>query len=133
MKKYIVLVLAVLIGVCLASGSFASSFSGADVNRTVPLKSGFVYHTNTVVIAHGGVLRYVSGVASSSNAVFTIYDAATVAAATGVYAQTGILVEGGQATQYASISPIDFGDNGIPFNNGLVVVTTTADISLLYY
>jgi hypothetical protein len=135
MKK-LFLILAVLIGVSVASLSFASNMEvGSDMfyNRTVQFKSGFVYHANTLITAKGGVLRYISGDASSANAVWTIYDSATVAGAGGANSQTGILIEGGQATQYGSIGPIDLGSQGITFVNGLVVITTTADLTVLYY
>lgn len=137
-KLFYSLILAVLIGVGFTSLSFASPLeTGTDqvFNRTVPLKIGVALHANTLIVAHGGVLRYISGVANSSNAVWTIYDASSVANATGVGAnsQANILVEGGQATQYGQIGLIDFGSSGLNFVNGLVVVTTTADLTVLYF
>jgi hypothetical protein len=143
MKK-LFLVLAILIGVSLSSLSFASQV-GNELSpyRTIKLNAGVVLHANTLVVAHGGVLRYISGVANSSNAVWTIYDSATLAGAQDVVSSAGvittrnsnqnILVEGGQATQYGPEGPIDLGDAGINFVNGLVVMTTTADLTLLYY
>ena len=47
--------------------------------------------------------------------------------------QQGVLSEGGQATQYNSFNTIDFGDVGINFVNGLVILTTTASVNVLYY
>lgn len=148
MKKIIFsLFLAVLMGLSFSSlGNAQNTSSSSNVNvynRTIPLKYGFAYHANTLIVAHGGYLRYISGVASSSNAVWSIHDASSIANATNQVPSggndnsiTNILVEGGQATQYGSVAPngyIDFGDNGISFNNGLVVITTTADLTVGYY
>ena len=145
MKKIMFsLFLAVLMGLSFSSLSSAqntSSSSNVNVyNRSIPLKYGFAYHANTLIVAHGGYLRYISGDASSANAVWSIHDAGSVANATysnGVNNSiTTIMVEGGQATQFGSVAPngyIDFGDNGLQFSNGLVVITTTADLTVGYY
>jgi hypothetical protein len=145
MKKLLFsLFLAVLIGVGFTSLSNAqntSSSSNVNVyNRTIPLKYGYAASANTLIVAHGGYLRYISGNAGSANAVWSIHDASSINNATnfgGVdNSITNIMVEGGQATQYGSIAPngyIDFGDNGIQFNNGLVVITTTANLTVGYY
>lgn len=135
MKKILFsLILAVLMGIGLSSVSFASQV-GNELSpyRTFPLQSGTALHANTLIVSHGGVLRYISGDASSANAVWTIYDASSVAKAIINDGTNKILIEGGQATQYGVIGPIDLGDTGINFSNGLVVVTTTADVTVLYY
>lgn len=135
MKK-LFLVLALLMGFG-ASLSFASQV-GNELSpaRTIPLKSGYAAGANTLIVAHGGVLRLLTGYASSSNATFVVYDASSVNAALGMpgfTAQQTPLIEGGQATQYNSLTTIDFGDVGINFVNGLVVITSTAAVNVLYY
>lgn len=129
MKKLFVLFFMALIGISLFSFS-----ANADESRTIKNKYGFAYHANTLIVGHSGTLFRISGVASSANAVWTIYDRSSIADATGAAtnSQANILSEGGEATQYDAIVPIDFGEEGLPFNTGLVVVTTTADLTVMY-
>ena len=123
MKKTFILALMVLVGVSLLFSNLR-----AEEARTIPYKSGYANAANTVIVAHGGTLHHITGFAGSTNSNYSIHDSATAAAAT----DTNVLCEGGEATQYDSLLPIDFGDEGIPFVNGLVVITSTAKVAVLY-
>ena len=123
MKKIFILVLMVLVGISLLFSNLM-----AEEARTIPYKSGYANAANTVISAHGGMLYQITGFAGSANSNYSIHDSATVAAAS----DTNVLCEGGEATQYDSLTPINFGDEGIPFANGLVVITSTAKVAVLY-
>ena len=129
MKKLSVLFLMVMVGI----GMMFSPESKADSSRTIALKSKSVLSANTVVSANGIDVYRITGNAGSANAVWIAYDVATVAAATGVAAnsQANIKAEGGEATQYDAID-IDFGPDGLRFETGCVIVTSTANLSVLY-
>lgn len=130
MKKISILLLVVLFGFGLCF-----SEAQADPTRTIPMKTGVALHTNTLITGNGGVLYKVVGRATSAAASYIIYDYATVAEALGGGASnsgSNILTEGGEATQYDPISLLDFGDEGIRFRSGLVIVTSTADVVVHY-
>lgn len=140
MKK-LILALMVMLGVGIATPSFADlqgggGFTGnsGDSNRMIPLKTKNVLHANTVVSGNGVDLFMITGVANSSNTVWAAYNVATIAAATGLAAnsQANIYVEGGEATQYDALGPYNFGPDGLRFDTGLVIITTTADLSVIY-
>jgi hypothetical protein len=105
-----------------------AGFVYAEADRTITHKMKVVAAANTVVSAQGTVLYRVTGYASSSNAVYGIYDAATL----GTCTATTVKVEGGEATQYDSLTTIDFGKEGIPLDTGLSIVTTTATVVVEY-
>ncbi len=123
MKKIFILVLMVLVGIGLLFSNVR-----AEEARTIPMKSGYANAANTVILAHGGTLYIITGFAGSASSNYSIHDSATAAAAS----DTNVLCEGGEATQYDSLTTIDFGDEGIPFVNGLVVITSTAKVAVLY-
>ena len=128
MKKIFILALMVLVGISL----IVSSNLRADEARTIPMKFGYAAAANTLIVGHGGTLYRILGRATSTQASYVVYDAATVAIATLTSPTSNILAEGGEATQYDTLEQIYFGDEGIEFNNGLVVVTTTAHVALHY-
>ena len=127
MRKISTIFLIVLVG-------FGLMFSAqAESARTIPMKTGIALHTNTLIVTGSGTLYKVVGRATSAQASYIIYDKATLAEAiTHPTAETNILTEGGEATQYDPILLNDFGDEGIPFTSGLVIVTTTADVVVHY-
>ncbi|KKL14167.1 hypothetical protein LCGC14_2518450, partial [marine sediment metagenome] len=43
-----------------------------------------------------------------------------------------VIAEGGEATQYDSFPTIDFGDEGIAFNDGLIIMTTLCTVGVIY-
>lgn len=119
MKKFI----AVLMVLALMAG-----FAFAEADRTIKHKAYVVAAANTVVLTQGTVLYKVTGYASSANAVYGIYDAATL----GTCTATTVKVEGGEASQYDSLTPLDFGPEGLPFDTGLSIVTGTATVVVEY-
>lgn len=129
MKKLFILFFVLLVGIGLMLSN-----AKADEARSLPSKSKSVLHANTLIIGNGADLLNISGNASSTNCIWAVYDSATVAGATGLAAnsQENIKVEGGEATQYDAIGPIDFGPEGLRFVNGITVVTTTCDLTLTY-
>jgi len=129
MKKIAILILVVLVGIGLLFSN-----AKASPSRTIPMKTGLVYHTNTLIVGHGGSLHKIMGRANSAQASYVVYDEDAVADCIGgtVESQNDILTEGGEATQYDPIEMLDFGEEGIPFNTGLVVITSTADLVLHY-
>ncbi len=122
------LALMVMVGVCL------SSFVQADEARTIPFKHGVAQDANTVITANGGSLYLVTGDAEDANCGYSIHDASSIhingANTQGTRANT--LVEGGEATDEDSLTTIDFGPEGIPFTYGLVIMTTTCNVSVMY-
>lgn len=123
MKKLFILVLMVLVGV----SSFSLNLRAAET-RTIPYKSKAVVAATTLVKGSGGSLHMVTGYAYAANATYAIHDHN----ATGGLTTANTLVEGGEATQYDSIPTLDFGDDGLPFNTGIVVSTITAYVVVLY-
>lgn len=128
MKKYIILSLMVLIGFGVAMNSFA------DENRTIPYKHGVAKDADTVITANGGTLYLVTGDAEDANCGYSIHDASGRygVGTTDVATIANTIVEGGEATDEDSLTTIDFGPEGIQFDNGLVVMTTTCNVSVLY-
>lgn len=128
MKKLFVLSVMALIGI-----SVVFSNVKADEARTIPFKYGSAISARTLIVGRGGTLHKISGIAASANAIWSIHDYGSIADSHGgTKTRENILAEGGEATQYDAIGPIDFGEEGLPFVNGLVVVTTTADIAVTY-
>lgn len=133
MKKLsVILVLMVMVGISLFS--ISSNSIEASQTRTIPMKTGVALSANTVVASQGGTLYKIFGRATAAQADYVIYDRNTIASATGLAAnsQANILTEGGEATQYDTIEPVDFGSEGLSFSTGMVIVTTTADIVVHY-
>ena len=129
MKKLFILVLMVLVGIALSLSN-----SKADETRTIVRKYSVAAAADKTVTTHGGTLYLVTGKASSANCAYSVHDAA------GRYANTttgqgtidNTMAEGGEATQFDSFDTISFGDEGIPFNNGLVIMTTTCHVNVHY-
>ena len=122
MKKIFIFALMVLVGISLCSLSFA------DEARTTPMKSGCAKGANTVIVTHNGTLYKVTGYASSANAVYAVYNYNALSGAS----STNVLCEGGEASQYDSFDTIDFGEEGLDFDTGLTILTTTAYVVVLY-
>ncbi len=127
MKKLIILFFVALIGISLISMN-----AKADNRRTSPRKHGVALGAVTVIVANGGTLFTVSGFASSSSCRFSLHDANSIHPTGTVASATNTISEGGEATQYDSFPFLDFGKEGLPFNNGLVVNTTTCDVAISY-
>ena len=100
--------------------------SQADRTRTIPRKSKLVT-SDTLVSASGATLYSLNGVANASQALFTIADTTDITQID----STKVKVEGGEATQYDSITPMDFGE-GLVFNEGLAVYVTGAFLTVIY-
>lgn len=129
MRKLFYFILMVMVGIGLSLSN-----SKAEEARTIPFLHGVAKDTNTVIVAHGGTLHLVTGYAEDANCEYSIHDASdkfgTGSTNQGTIANT--LVEGGEATDQDSITTIDFGDDGMPFTYGLVVMTTTCNIAVAY-
>lgn len=129
MKKLFVLIFVALFGIGLVSINAESRES-----RTIPLKHGVAKGAHTLIQGNGGVLYSVSGYASSSSCFYSIHDASSI----GVDGDTtegtvnNTLAEGGEATQYDSFPTLDFGDEGLPFKDGLIIMTTVCDVAVTY-
>lgn len=122
MKRFIVALM--VLGLCFMLVSLPTQ---AASTRTIPFKTRTVI-AHEVVSAQGADVFYLSGYANAASAVFGLYDAATLDDT----ATTNCKFEGGEATQWDSIVPVDFGPDGLRFNTGLTVVTSGAYISIVY-
>ena len=121
MKKILLFVLMVLVGISFVTASFA------DEARTITKKSKGVTATGSIS-AQGAVLYKVTGYASANSAVYGLYNATTYAAST----STAVKVEGGEATQYDSLPTLDFGDEGLVFDTGIYAVISNAYVIVEY-
>ena len=127
-KKLFILVLMVLIGIGLIS--FNSSIAKADEARTIKMKSKGVAAVPTVISSQGADVFMITGFASSSNCNYSVHDVASLAG--DVATTSNVKAEGGEATQYDSVPNVDFGPEGLRFDTGVVVHTTTCTLSVLY-
>jgi len=123
MRKIFILALMVLVGIGLCFSN-----SRADEARTIPMKSGTALSASTVISAHGATVYQVIGYAASANAVYSVHNAATVLTA----GNSNVMAEGGEASQYDSFPTINFGTDGLNFDTGVTVITTTASVNVLY-
>ena len=130
MKKFYFLALMVMVGLGLA---FLSSVN-ADESRTIVKKSSVAMAADKTVVGHGGTLYMITGLASSSNCNYSVHDASGRYSntATGQATVSNALAEGGEATQWDSFDTINFGEEGIPFNSGLVIMGTTCRVNVIY-
>ena len=119
MKKLIIAL--ILLGFCVANVSFA------DSSRTIQRKSKVII-ASEVTSTQGVVIYKVTGYANAANAIFGLYNTTTLGAA----AASNCKVEGGEATQYDSLSTLDFGDEGLVFDTGLVAVISGAYVVIEY-
>lgn len=126
MRKMLILVLMALVGI-----SFLFSDLRADETRTITHKTKCVTASNggTQVVTGGATLYRIGGYASSSSGVYAIIDSASVPTS---ITSTTVKVEGGEATQYDPIQPINYGDEGLRFDNGIVVISTGVSLVLEY-
>lgn len=125
----LILALMVMFGICIVDISYANEA------RTIPFKHGVAKDADTVITSNGGVLYLVTGDAEDSNCGYSIHDASNkhVPSSDNTWAtNANTLVEGGEATDEDSLTTIDFGPEGIPFTYGLVVMTSTCNVSVLY-
>ena len=121
MKKFLILALMLLVGISLLTPAFA------DEARYISKKSKAITASEVTSTA-GVVLFKVTGYAGSANSVYGLYNCSTllsVAAAT-------CKIEGGEASQYDSIPTLDFGEEGIHFDNGLCTVVSGAYLTIEY-
>ncbi len=123
MKKLFLFVLVALIGVSLFAGNVPVR---ADEARTIPHK--FVAYTASTAVAQSKTIFRITGVATASNAVFGIYNSATLGgASTAVCA-----VEGGEATSGDALPQISFGSEGLSLDTGSTVVISGCTIVVEY-
>ncbi len=136
MKKLLVLFLVVLFGVSMIPFN-----ATADNRRTIPRKYKAAIAANTVISSKGGTLYSISGLASSASCVYSVHDASGItcdgaAAPTCTSLNSGtttnVIGEGGEASQYDSVPTLDFGPEGVSFNNGLVIYTSLCHIAVSY-
>lgn len=129
MKKLFVLFFAALIGVSLFSMNVT-----ADSTRTISRKSGVAVSDPAVIVANGGTLYHISGFADTGNCVYSVHDASSrnIDTPTTQATTSNVIAEGGEATQYDSFPTVDFGKEGIRFNNGLIVETSLCTVVLSY-
>lgn len=129
MKKLFILFFIALIGISLSSINVK-----ADNRRTIPMKHGVARGSNTTIVANGGTLYMVSGYASSSSCRYSIHDASSLIGLTSTTRalDSNTMAEGGEGTQYDGFPLLDFGSEGITFNNGLSIVTSTCDVAVAY-
>ena len=124
--------LMVMVGISLFLFNFSTV--KADESRTIPKKHAVAKGANKLVIGHGGTLYRVDGYASSASCFYSVHDSSAIGG-TGTTNQGTVdnaLAEGGEASQYDSFPSIDFGEEGIPFTYGLVIMTTVCDVSVTY-
>ncbi len=133
MKKLFYLFFVALIGISLVSLN-----ATADNRRTIAKKYKAAAGADTLVSANGGTLYSITGLASSSSCRYSVHDASAIGCggsdctATNHGNPDNVMAEGGEATQYDSFPTIDFGPEGVPFNNGLLISTTTCDVNVTY-
>ncbi len=121
MKKYFVLILALLIGI-----SFFISNARSDEARTIPHK--FVAYTSSTAVAQSKTIFRITGVATANNAKFGVYNSTTLGgASTSVCA-----VEGGEATSGDALPHMTFGDEGLSLDTGSTVIISGCTIVIEY-
>ena len=121
MKKIFILVLMVLVGVSLIFQNVK-----ADEARTITHK--FVAYTANTAVAQSKTIFRITGVATSSNAVFGIYNSATLGGATTAVCA----VEGGEATSGDALPQYTFGSEGLNLDIGSTVVVSGCTIVIEY-
>ncbi len=129
MKKLFILFLVVLFGFSMIPFN-----ATADSTRTIKRLSGAAVSENTVIKSNGGTLYHISGFADTAACVYSVHDASSinVSGATTEGTKSNVISEGGEATQYDSVPSLNFGEDGIRFNNGLIVMTANCTIALSY-
>ena len=129
MKKLIVLFFMAMVGFSLISLNV-----NADSTRTKKKKSRVAVDENKVITSHSGTLYRISGFAADANATYSVHDASSVGidGASTQGTKENVLGEGGEATQYDSFPTFDFGEEGIPFVDGLIIMTSTATVHVVY-
>ena len=121
MKKLFILVLLALVGIGLIIPNLK-----ADEARTQPHK--FRAFAESTAVAQGATIFRISGVATGNNAVFGVYNSATL----GGTAVTVCAIEGGEATSGDPIRPESFGSGGLTLDTGMSVVVSNCTIVIEY-
>jgi hypothetical protein len=119
MKK----ILALLIVAGLLIGS-TMAFAATDRDRAHKFRA---FSSNTEGL-QSMVLYRITGYASAASAVFGIYNEADLEDC----AVTNLAVEGGEATQYDSITMYDFGPEGLDIPSAVSIIVSGAVICLEY-
>lgn len=129
MKKLFILFFVALVGIGLVSMN-----AKADSRRTIYMKHGVARGALTTIVANSGTLHMVSGLASTGNCRYSIHDASSLIGSTSTTRalDSNTMAEGGEATQWDGFPLLDFGDEGIPFKNGLSIYTTLCDVAVAY-
>ncbi len=125
MKKIFILALMVMVGISLAFVNVK-----ADEARTITRKTVVATAGNTVAVGHSATIYRIGGYASSANAVFGVVDNNTIVG--NFLSSTNVKVEGGEATQYDSITPMDFGPDGLEFYTGVTVFASGCSVVIEY-
>ncbi len=107
-------------------GVSLTSFAFADEARTIPHK--FIGYTANTAVSQSKTIFRITGVATGANAVFGIYNATTLGAATA----STIAVEGGEATSGDALPNMTFGDEGLILNTGSTVIVSNCNIVVEY-
>ena len=123
MKKMLLFVLMVLVGVSLFSGIIPVQ---ADEARTIPHK--FVAYTASTAVAQSKTIFRITGRVTGSSGSFGIYDSTTLGGAT----NDVCAVEGGEATSGDALPHYDFGSEGLTLNTGSTVVVSCCTIIVEY-
>lgn len=120
MKKLLLFVLMVLVGISLVTASFA------DEGRTIPHK--FVAYSASTAVSQSKTIYRITGYASGSNAIFGIYNVGTL----GATAASNVAVEGGEATSGDALPNMTFGEDGLVLNTGSTVIVNNCTVVLEY-
>lgn len=121
MKKIFILVFVALVGISLLLSGVR-----ADEARTIPHK--FVAYSASTAVSQSKVIYRITGVATGSNAIFGIYNAATIAAGDA----SNIAVEGGEATSGDALPNMTFGADGLILDTGSTVKISNCTIVIEY-
>lgn len=132
MKKLIVALMVLGLVFAFVSSPQASS------TRTIPIKGKTLTSDldDTQLFSSQGVTVYkITGYATAANATFALFNSSSIQDCND--GTTSASIEGGEADSGDAIIMYDFGDpnkaeSGLNFDNGLVVMATGCNISILY-
>ena len=122
MKKLFLLLLLTLVGISLV-------FSNVMASETRTQKHKFISYSANTAVAQSRTIFRISGYATSAACVFGIWNEDTLAETT---SSDEVAIEGGEATQYDPIEPIDFGPEGLILDEGSTVVVYGGTIVIEY-
>lgn len=120
MKKILLFVLMLLVGISFCSFAFA------DEARTIPHK--FKAYDSSTAVTQGKVIYRITGVATGSNAVFGVYNVGAI----NETSASNIAVEGGEATSGDAIPHMYFGEDGLVLDSGSTVIVSGCTIVIEY-